>query len=231
LVSFVDGAQFVVEGLILVFVLYMAFAKSYVEKKGENLATKEDVQEITSLMESVKSRVEYSLQAKLSLRAEEHNALVDYFAKYYAWLSALLNCTLPTVKYDDPTLLDQIRQQMETAQLEFGPAIGRMELFVDNAEILAQHSELYIETLKFHGALVTETFAMDKLHVDTKHAERVTPQAEWPQKYRDFAERRLELYRTFQANKVEGYRTLLPFVMRQRSTISVHLRKLAEMQD
>jgi hypothetical protein len=230
-VSFVDVAQFVVEGLILAFVLYMAFAKSYVEKKGENLATKEDVQEITSLMESVKSRIEYSLQAKLSLRAEEHDALVDYFAKYHAWLSALLNCTLPSIYYEDATLLDQIRQQIETVQLEFGPAIGRMELFVDNAEILAQHGELYIETLKFHATVFTETFAMERLHAETRHAAKVTSQAEWPQKHRDFAERRLELYGAFQAKKVEGYRTLLPFVRRHRSTISAHLRKLAEMQD
>ena len=34
----------------------------------QNLATKEDVQEITSLVETVKSQLQFSLQAKLSLR-------------------------------------------------------------------------------------------------------------------------------------------------------------------
>ena len=71
-----ESIQLVLEALILLLLLYLAFLKSYFQEKGRNVATKEDVEEITSLVESVKSQLQFSLQAKLSLRAEEHQALV-----------------------------------------------------------------------------------------------------------------------------------------------------------
>ena len=86
-----ETMQFILEVLILLLLLYLAFLKSYFQEKGKNVATKEDVEGITSLVESVKSQLQVSLQAKLSLRAEEHQALVDYFSKYSAWLSAIMN--------------------------------------------------------------------------------------------------------------------------------------------
>ena len=73
-----ESIQLVLEALILLLLLYLAFLKSYFQEKGKNVATKEDVEEITSLVESVKSELQFSLQAKLSLRAEEHPALDNH---------------------------------------------------------------------------------------------------------------------------------------------------------
>lgn len=89
--------QLLVETVIVVLLFYLAFLKSYFQEKGKNLATKEDIEEMTSLVESVKSELQYSLQAKLSLRAEEHDALVNYFTRYSVWLSAISNCSLAGV--------------------------------------------------------------------------------------------------------------------------------------
>src|SRR2546423_12509755 len=96
-----ESIQLVLEALILLLLLYLAFLKSYFQEKGKNIATKEDVEEITSLVESVKSQLQFSLQAKLSLRAEEHQVVIDYFAKYSAWLSAITNCSIANLDRDN----------------------------------------------------------------------------------------------------------------------------------
>ena len=48
-----EPMQTILEVLILLLLLYLAFFKSYFQEKGKNLATKEDTEEITSLVESV----------------------------------------------------------------------------------------------------------------------------------------------------------------------------------
>ena len=72
----VDVIGLIAEGLIVLLLLYLAFLKSYFQEKGKNLATKEDVDEITSKVGSIRSALQYSLHSKLSWRAEEHDALV-----------------------------------------------------------------------------------------------------------------------------------------------------------
>ena len=70
--------------LIALGVLYLAFFKSYFQEKGKNLATQEDIEGITKKVESIRSELQYSLEAGLSWRTEEHNCLVDYYSKYGA---------------------------------------------------------------------------------------------------------------------------------------------------
>ena len=134
-----EAVQLVMEAVILLLLFYLAFLKSYFQKKGKNLATKEDVEEITSLVESVKSQLQFSLQAKLSLRAEEHQALVDYFSKYSAWLSAITNCSIAGINKDNASRLGEIRSQLDVHHRDFDLAAGKMELFVENEEIRSQH--------------------------------------------------------------------------------------------
>ena len=56
--------QLLLEALIFLLLLYLTFFRSYFQEKGKNVATKEDVEEITSLVEAVKSQLQFSLQAK-----------------------------------------------------------------------------------------------------------------------------------------------------------------------
>ena len=67
--------QLIIEILILVIGCYLAFFKSYITEKGKNIATKEDITEITNKIETVKNEIYYITQSKLSLKTEERNAL------------------------------------------------------------------------------------------------------------------------------------------------------------
>ncbi|WP_460489636.1 hypothetical protein, partial [Curvibacter fontanus] len=138
--------QLLVETVIVVLLFYLAFLKSYFQEKGKNLATKEDIEEMTSLVESVKSELQYSLQAKLSLRAEEHDALVNYFTRYSVWLSAISNCSLAGVDKDNVTKLSEIRSQLDTFHLDVDLAAGKMQLFTTK-EGLNKSTERPLESL------------------------------------------------------------------------------------
>lgn len=85
--------ELIVELMIFILLLYVAFVKSYFQEKGKNLATKEDISDITDLIESVKSRLQLSLQAKVNLKREEHDAVIAYYSALSSWLQSISACS------------------------------------------------------------------------------------------------------------------------------------------
>lgn len=215
------------EALILLLLLYLAFFKSYFQEKGRNVATKEDVEEITSLVEAVKSQLQFSLQAKLSLRAEEHQALVDYFSRYSVWLSAITNFSTPGITEDNTSRLAEIRSQLNMLHEAFDLAAGKLGLFVENEDIQLRHGPLMIETLEFQGHVQHMTFETERLHIEIRHMLQQTPLDQQMGQYKEMLEKHSELYRKFKEQQSQAYKALAPLVQKQRQAITKHIRALA----
>lgn len=220
--------QLVLEALILLLLLYLAFLKSYFQEKGKNVATKEDVEEITSLVEAVKSQLQFSLQAKLSLRAEEHQALVDYFSKYSAWLSAITNCSFAGINKDNTSRLAEFRSQLDLLHLNFDLAAGKMALFVENDDIQTQHGTLVVETLKFQTYAQQVTFEIQRIHLEEKYMELQTPLDQQVERYKELFGQEEVLFKKFKDEQLQMYKVLFPLVQKQRRAISKHIRALVD---
>ena len=223
--SAIDAVQLAIEGLTLLALLWFMFLKSYFGEKGKNLATKEDVAEITSLVESVKSQLQFSLQAKLSLRAEEHQALVDYFSKYSAWLSAITNFSIAGIHRDNTFRLSEIRSQLDAHKRDVELAAGKMQLFVENEHIRSRHGTLMIETLKFQGHAQQLTLNIERLHLESKQMELSIPPHEQVQ-HKELLEKEMKLYQQFNDEQLQMYKALYPLVQEQRRAISAHIKAL-----
>lgn len=220
--------QLMLEVVILLLLLYLTFLKSYFQEKGKNVATKEDVEEITSLVESIKSQLQFSLQAKLSFRAEEHQALVDYFSKYSAWLSAITNWSAVGINKDNASRLAEVRSELDMLHQDFDLAAGKVELFVENEDIRSQHSPLVIETLKFQGHAQQATFDIGAIHLEAQKMLLTTPPEKQAERYRELLEKESELYKKHKEEQLTMYRAILPLVKKQQRAISEHLRALAD---
>ncbi len=223
--SAIDAVQLAIEVTLLALLWFM-FLKSYFGEKGKNLATKEDVAEITSLVESVKSQLQFFLQAKLSLRAEEHQALVDYFSKYSAWLSAITNFSIAGIHRDNTFQLSEIRSQLDAHKRDVELAAGKMQLFVENEHIRSRHGTLMIETLKFQGHAQQLTLNIERLHLESKQMELSIPPHEQVQRYKELLEKEMKLYQQFNDEQLQMYKALYPLVQEQRRAISAHIKAL-----
>lgn len=222
-----EPMQTILEVLILLLLLYLAFFKSYFQEKGKNLATKEDTEEITSLVESVKTQLQFSLQAKLSLREEEHQALVDYFSKYSVWLSAITNWSAAGINKDNASRLAEIRSQLDMLHQDFDLAAGKLELFVENEEIRSQHRPLVIETLKLQAHTHQASFDIERVHLEAKQMLLVTAPVKQVEQYGKLLEKEGDIYKRHKEEQLEMYRALFPLVQRQQRAISRHIRALA----
>jgi hypothetical protein len=85
------------------------YAKSYSTEKGKNLATKEDVGEITQIVESIKtslsikieelkSNLSYKNEHLIYLRASERNAIINYYKA--TWVLVLNFTRTDLIKYE-----------------------------------------------------------------------------------------------------------------------------------
>lgn len=224
--SAADIFQLVLQTLILLLLFYVAFLKSYFQEKGKNLATREDVEEITSLVESVKSQLQFSLQAKLSFRAEAHQALVDYFSKYSAWLAAISDCSFVGINKDSVPRLAEIRSQLDDHHRSVDLAAGKMNLFVENEDIQSLHGTLMMETLKFHAHAQQATFEFERIQLEAKFLESNTPAPEQVERNRELCGKIESLYQQFKEEQLQMYRALFPLVLRQRLLISAQIKAL-----
>lgn len=211
--------------------MYLAFLKSYFQEKGRNLATKEDVEEITSKIESIKSQVQFSLQAKLSLRAEEHEALVAYYSKYGAWFLGIKDFSLTNVSEDNSERLSELRAELDSLERDFDLATSRMELFVENDDIQSQHGTLAIETLKYHAHAQQITFEFEQQFLKIRQMKLETPQEQQVERYRQLLQEQNDLYRKFKDEHKDFYTRLLPMVNEHRRTIWAHIKSLVREND
>src|ERR1035437_3917179 len=85
-----EDIQILLETAAVLIGLYLAFFKSYFQEKGKNLATKEDITEITEKIEKVKSDIGILTHKKISLSTEKQNSLMELISKYSAWLNYIM---------------------------------------------------------------------------------------------------------------------------------------------
>ena len=220
--------QTLIEALILLLLLYLAFFKSYFLEKGKNLATQEDIEKITLLVKSVESQLEFTLQAKLSLRAEEHQALVDYFSKYSAWLSAITNWSAVGINTENTSRLAETRSQLGVLHRDFDLAAGKVMLFVQNQEIQDLHDQLHIETLKLQAHAELATFDIETILLEAKQLLLTTASDKLIKQYGDLLEKESELYKKHKDEQLEMYKALMPLAKSQQRAISQHIRALVK---
>ena len=56
----IDFVQIALQIILILIGLYLALVKSYFQEKGKNIATKEDIEEITQKVEKIKNDLNYS---------------------------------------------------------------------------------------------------------------------------------------------------------------------------
>lgn len=70
--------------------LYLIFWRGYFTEKGKNYATREDIEEITQKIETVKNEIGFHSQQKMSYLIEKKKAALDFLNSISIWLDFTL---------------------------------------------------------------------------------------------------------------------------------------------
>jgi hypothetical protein len=143
--------------------IYLAFFKSYFSEKGKNLATKNDIGEITLIVEDVKRQftteseflknrlLTYS-QSFHSIKSLEREALIDINLKYSEWLNTLLTFSLAPYDFNNYNSLEDYYLLFSQKQKDFQVSEDKLMIFVNDEEIRNILSHLKSKTLELQKA-------------------------------------------------------------------------------
>lgn len=154
-------------GALVVYFLLKSFLPSYFSKKGENLATKEDISEITNKIESVKHEYANNLEsvkAELSAKLNTHGLRYENEYNTLSELTALLvdvrDASIglrPVVdlkdphKSDDETKQERLLRLWEARKLLYSVREKRRPFYPDDIyqSIVAIEKTVHSESIKY----------------------------------------------------------------------------------
>lgn len=147
--------NFLLNIITLFAVIYIAFIKSYFSEKGKNVATKEDIGDITrevedakqifnKSLEQFKNDLNLSTQVRFTIKSAEIEALLNLYEKYFIWYNSLQTYSVPSLKepFNNNTL-----QIIDKSYLDFLIAESKAELFIKEFESFQIKHELKSATL------------------------------------------------------------------------------------
>ena len=162
----------VVAVLLLIFVaqLWMIFFKSYFEKGGENLATKEDIQVITRLAGDVKNDLSVMRESRLSYQELRRDSIVQYYTKLVEWQNYLTRVEFDHVNYKSESI------KMAGYGRECDAASSKFSFFVEESE---KFNELLLKVwaiaMKLEFEYLFQLGSYESIHPNDVHirAERI----------------------------------------------------------
>jgi hypothetical protein len=143
----------VINLLAIIVSLILLYFRTYAQEKGKNLATKEDIEEITEKVETVKSDVELLLQRKISFQSERYSALIDCHRQYYVWVNVILNTSIVGDFHKADKFQELAKQKVETAFLEFLAAEAKFDIYFVGSDLLGLEVELRSKTIELSNHL------------------------------------------------------------------------------
>ncbi|MEX1013994.1 MAG: hypothetical protein WDZ80_02430 [Candidatus Paceibacterota bacterium] len=119
------------EILILFLGIYLAFFKSYFTEKGRQIAVKQDIEEITTKVESIKTDLELYKGNKLNLITEERESILRFLDSYHEWRTTIV-LNSPYLIINNPNNYHTINENFNSHHHVCQQNIDRLALFFDD---------------------------------------------------------------------------------------------------
>lgn len=164
----------VTNGLILIGGLYLAFFKSYFTEKGKNLATREDIEEITKKVEAIKvefiketERLKFELQFETQVNLGYHNdmkaAVIQLYEVYSLWLTTVSEAQDNSIEHSSKQLNEGINE-LSAVYTKFLLAEAKAELYISEDSFFDKLRELKKSTSNFHNSV--ESFLLKLFFIE-----------------------------------------------------------------
>lgn len=219
-------AQIILEVVLVIIGLYLALFKSYFQEKGKNLATKEDVEEITELVETVKNQIHFTTQSKLNLKTEERNALVNHYERYNYWLNTILDTYFSGINEKNKEKLKDFEQRLNDAKFKYEIADGRKEVFVNNKEIDELLKELKIKTMELQHMVEKKIGELEYWFFEVESMRSTTLIGQHDANYKELLKKKRNILKEMNDERLERFKEIAPKNKKFQILVYNHLQNI-----
>lgn len=220
--------EIIFDFILVLIGLYLALFKSYFQEKGKNIATSEDIEDLTLKVESIKQNFiekNASLKAKLDLltnlqishKNDERNSLIEFHKTIKSWIRLLIESS-PTLMNDYDN--QEIQNKIHLYDLTYSKVLNAealLELYVDDEELnkliydlkksvlehLVPHPSKFLLDLKHNNF---ERVQLEKMPVDsTENIDKKT------EKHKELLDKRKGIFDEYRTNMIKGYEEVIAY--------------------
>lgn len=136
---------FIVLG-ILGFFYIKNLLPSYFSEKGKNLATKEDIGEITEKIKSVETKIKIKESGKIDYETLKRRTILDFFSALTNWQNAVVDAT-SDISDDNVSKNSLIIQKITEIKQLYNLKQGEVDVFIDDIEFYKLKTDLALSIL------------------------------------------------------------------------------------
>lgn len=193
----------------------------YFDQKGKNIATKEDISEITELVEAAKQTFTAETEKlkatllvvsniQVGIISEERNVIVDMNEKYFKWVNNLMDTSLNNIDIYNNHELDIHYQKVNEYYSDLLSSEAKFTLFIENKPLLESLNKLRMESLnKLAPLILTYISSLKPLNLELEYMQRTETAEQLPEKRAENFRKRNEAHSEFQRAVLDGYKSIL----------------------
>jgi|GEM_PF-1433826 chromosome segregation ATPase len=120
---------------------------SYFDEKGKNLATKEDIGEITEIVKKVETEIKVKENAEIDYLMLKRKTILEYFSALVYWQNIIINSHADTS--DDNILKNKILiEKINEIEAKYHLKQGEVEIFISDNSFYKLRTSLVVEIIK-----------------------------------------------------------------------------------
>jgi hypothetical protein len=132
--------------LTVVGVVYLLFVKAYIKERAKILATKQDLEEVTKKVESIKIDLQFQNQINSTIYNDLRDAIINLYADFNSWFNFVSKVGINAMflQLED---IDRTEKEMEEYYTKFRVQQKRASLFIEEPELLAKYKEIELRMI------------------------------------------------------------------------------------
>jgi len=222
--------------------------KSYLTEKGKSAALKEDIADLTLEVEKIKSdfnkeqeilktELQRVLTNELSYQHEVREALISFHSIVSEWIYSILEIEFGNYNKSNVDSLIEVRKRIASFYAKAGIAKSKIELLVEDKELVNLAREYYQKILAFHHWTGTE-FLLLQQNCESQNSltERFLIVIKDFENNQDLAKemakdeeklrgKEKELFDNYYANRNDEYGKILPSELEYEKRVKEYLKK------
>lgn len=153
-------AQIVIS--LILFFLIKNYYPAYFTEKGKNVATKEDIEEITEKIKTVESKISIRTSGELDYNALRRKIILDYFGAYNHW-ERLVSLSNANYENDCDIKNALTMTKINEAKFNYNLKEGEIEVFISDTDFYTLRGKLTVALLKLQQEFEIHTIKITRI--------------------------------------------------------------------